>query len=112
MKKLINAPANFVDEFVEGILLAHPDLVKTPADDVRVMVRADAPVAGKVGIVTGGGAGHLPLFKGYVGTGLCSGVRSAMCSAPRALTKSSRQRRPSTEVPASCTCTGTTAVTS
>ncbi|ABL82818.1 MULTISPECIES: dihydroxyacetone kinase subunit DhaK [unclassified Nocardioides] len=74
MRKIINAPENFVDEFVEGILLAHPDLVKTPGDDVRVMVRADAPVAGQVGIVTGGGSGHLPLFKGYVGRGLCSGV--------------------------------------
>lgn len=74
MKKIINAPENFVDEFVEGILLAHPDLVKTPGDDLRVLVRADAPVAGKVGIVTGGGSGHLPLFKGYVGKGLCSGV--------------------------------------
>ncbi len=74
MRKIINAPENFVDEFVEGILLAHSDLVKTPGDDVRVMVRADAPVAGQVGIVTGGGSGHLPLFKGYVGRGLCSGV--------------------------------------
>lgn len=74
MKKIINAPENFVDEFVEGILLAHPDLVKTPGDDLRVLVRADAPLAGKVGIVTGGGSGHLPLFKGYVGQGLCSGV--------------------------------------
>ena len=74
MKKIINAPEHFVDEFVEGILLAHPDLVKTPGDDLRVLVRADAPLAGKVGIVTGGGSGHLPLFKGYVGKGLCSGV--------------------------------------
>lgn len=74
MKKIINAPEAFVDEFVEGILIAHPDLVKTPGDDVRVLVRADAPRSGQVGIVTGGGSGHLPLFKGYVGTGLCSGV--------------------------------------
>ena len=74
MKKIINAPEDFVDEFVEGILLAHPDLVKSPGDDLRVLVRADAPLAGKVGIVTGGGSGHLPLFKGYVGMGLCSGV--------------------------------------
>jgi dihydroxyacetone kinase-like protein len=74
MRKIINAPENFVDEFVEGILLAHPDLVKTPGEDIRVLVRADAPLAGKVGIVTGGGSGHLPLFKGYVGAGLCSGV--------------------------------------
>jgi len=74
MKKIINEPAAFVDEFVEGILLAHPDLLKTPGDDIRVLVRADAPVAGKVGIITGGGSGHLPLFKGYVGRGLCDGV--------------------------------------
>lgn len=74
MKKIINDPADFVDEMIEGILLAHPDKVKTPGDDPRILVRADAPVAGKVGIVTGGGSGHLPLFKGYVGTGLCSGV--------------------------------------
>lgn len=74
MKKIINTPDNFVDEFIEGILLAHPDLVKVPGDDKRVLVRADAPLSGKVGIVTGGGSGHLPLFKGYVGMGLCSGV--------------------------------------
>lgn len=74
MRKIINDPLAFVDEFVDGILLAHPTLVKTPGADKRVMVRADAPVDGKVGIVTGGGSGHLPLFKGYVGKGLCDGV--------------------------------------
>lgn len=74
MRKIINQPQDFVDEFVDGMLLAHPNLLKTPGEDRRVMVRADAPLAGKVGIVTGGGSGHLPLFKGYVGKGLCSGV--------------------------------------
>lgn len=74
MKKFINDPNNFVDEFIEGILLAHPDQVKIIGGDPRVMVRADAPQQGKVGIVTGGGSGHLPLFKGYVGKGLASGV--------------------------------------
>lgn len=74
LKKIINVPEKFVDEFVEGILLAHPDMVRTPGDDIRVLVRADAPAAGRVAIVTGGGSGHLPLFKGYVGSGLCSGV--------------------------------------
>ena len=66
MKKIINNPGQFVDEMVEGILLAHPDQVKTPGDDRRVLVRADSPTLGRVGIVTGGGSGHLPLFKGYV----------------------------------------------
>jgi len=74
VKKIINEPQAFVDEFVEGILLAHPTLLKAPGQDRRVLVRADAPVAGKVGIITGGGSGHLPLFKGYVGRGLCDGV--------------------------------------
>jgi dihydroxyacetone kinase/dihydroxyacetone kinase-like protein len=74
VKKIINAPTDFVDEFVDGILLAHPTLLKAPGEDRRVLVRADAPVSGKVGIVTGGGSGHLPLFKGYVGRGLCDGV--------------------------------------
>lgn len=74
MKKIINTADRFVDEFIEGILLAHPDKLKAPGDDNRILVRADAPQAGKVGIVTGGGSGHLPLFKGYVGKGLCSGV--------------------------------------
>jgi dihydroxyacetone kinase/dihydroxyacetone kinase-like protein len=73
MRKIINDPNDFVDEMIEGILLAHPDKLKTPGDDKRVLVRADAPT-GKVGIVTGGGSGHLPLFKGYVGKGLVSGV--------------------------------------
>ena len=79
MKKILNKPEQFVDEMVEGILLAHPDQVKTPGDDLRIMVRADAPVAGKVGIVTGGGSGHLPLFKGYVGKGLCRRRRDRQC---------------------------------
>ena len=74
MQKLLNTPAAFVDEMLEGLLLAYPDQLKTTGSDQRAMVRADAPVAGKVGIVTGGGSGHLPVFLGYVGKGLASGV--------------------------------------
>jgi dihydroxyacetone kinase-like protein len=74
MRKIINNPDKFVDEMIDGIVLAHPDKVRLASSDPRVLVRADAPVKGKVGIVTGGGSGHLPLFKGYVGVGLCSGV--------------------------------------
>jgi phosphoenolpyruvate---glycerone phosphotransferase subunit DhaK len=72
MKKIINEPMAFVDEMLEGILLAHGDQLKA-TDDPRAIVRADAPVAGKVAILTGGGSGHLPVFLGYVGQGLADG---------------------------------------
>lgn len=74
MKKLINDPDAFVDEMLDGLLLAHSDLLKAASEDRRALVRADAPHQGKVGIVTGGGSGHLPVFLGYVGRGLCTGV--------------------------------------
>ena len=73
MKKIINDPMAFVDEMLEGVLAAHPDQLKAAADP-RAIVRADAPVKGKVAIVTGGGSGHLPVFLGYVGKGLADGV--------------------------------------
>jgi dihydroxyacetone kinase len=74
MKKIINAPDAFVDEMIEGLLAAHPGMLRAAYHDHRALVRADAPVTGHVGIVTGGGSGHLPVFLGYVGVGLCSGV--------------------------------------
>ena len=67
MRKIINDPDDFVDEVVDGILAAYPGMLKAVADDRRALARADAPIAGHVGIVTGGGSGHLPLFLGYVG---------------------------------------------
>jgi dihydroxyacetone kinase-like protein len=73
MKKFINEPKNFVDEMLEGILLAHPDQLAFAAGDRRCIVRAGSPVKGKVGIATGGGSGHLPLFLGYVGKGMLDG---------------------------------------
>jgi dihydroxyacetone kinase len=73
MQKLINNPDRFVDEMLEGLLLAHPEL-RLAGRSRRVLARADAPVEGKVGIVTGGGSGHLPVFLGYVGEGLCTAV--------------------------------------
>ncbi|GAB7525569.1 dihydroxyacetone kinase subunit DhaK [Paraburkholderia sp. 2C] len=74
MKKIINQPDRFVDEIIESLFVAHPGWIKPATDDHRALVRADAPRAGHVGIVTGGGSGHLPGFLGYVGQGLCSGV--------------------------------------
>jgi len=73
MQKLINRPDDFVDEMLEGVLVAHVDRLRR-ADDARAIVRTEAPVAGKVGIATGGGSGHLPVFMGYVGAGLADGV--------------------------------------
>ncbi|SIQ49169.1 dihydroxyacetone kinase subunit DhaK [Pseudacidovorax sp. RU35E] len=69
MKKILNNPQHYVDEMLDGLCLAHPQLQRQ-GDDGRVIVRTGGPVAGKVGIVTGGGSGHLPVFLGYVGEGL------------------------------------------
>ncbi|OAF10702.1 dihydroxyacetone kinase [Bradyrhizobium centrolobii] len=66
MKKLMNSPDAFVDEMLAGLVAAHPSLVH----EGRVVCRAGGARKGKVGIVSGGGAGHLPLFTGYVGEGL------------------------------------------
>ena len=74
MNKVMNHPENFVDESLEGIILAHADELKFAEDNKCSVVRADAPVQGKVAIVTGGGYGHLPVFLGYVGKGFCDGV--------------------------------------
>jgi dihydroxyacetone kinase-like protein len=73
VKKIINDPFAFVDDMLEGILLAHPDRLRLVGADKRAVVRADAPVKGKVGIATGGGSGHLPVFMGYVGKGFVDG---------------------------------------
>lgn len=72
MKKLINDPANYVDEMLAGLVLAHPDLVLAGASS-RAMRRRSGARQGKVGVVSGGGSGHLPLFTGYVGHGLLDG---------------------------------------
>jgi dihydroxyacetone kinase len=73
VQKILNDPQAFVDEMIEGILAAHPQELRRVGAG-RCLVRAGAPVSGKVAIVTGGGSGHLPLFLGYVGDGLCDGV--------------------------------------
>jgi len=73
MKKLINQATDFVGEMMEGILAAYGDRVRTLKDDNRVLLSAYPCREGKVGIVTGGGSGHLPVFLGYVGRGLLDG---------------------------------------
>lgn len=73
MKKIINNAENFVEETVRGIVAAHGDKVELLNDDFRILIRKDNPKKDKVGIVTGGGSGHLPTFLGYVGEGMLDG---------------------------------------
>ena len=70
MKKILNDPESYVDEMLEGLVAAHPEYYRLVGDDRRAVARAKPGAEGKVGIVTGGGSGHLPVFTGYVGTGL------------------------------------------
>ena len=73
MKKILNQPADFVPEMLDGLIKAHPDQLGYAGDDLHCIVRADAPVQGKVVLATGGGSGHLPVFLGYVGKGMLDG---------------------------------------
>ncbi len=72
MKKLINQPENFVIECLGGLFKAHSDKLDF-TEDIHCVVRKDAPIGGKVGLATGGGSGHLPVFLGYVGKGMLDG---------------------------------------
>lgn len=69
MKKLINRPEDAVREEMEGMEIAHPDLIKVNYDPIYVY-RADAPKQGKVALVSGGGSGHEPMHGGFVGMGM------------------------------------------
>jgi len=70
MKKILNRPTDYVNEMLDGLCAAHPQYYRRTGAEGRVVVRTDAPIRGKVGIVTGGGSGHLPVFTGYLGAGL------------------------------------------
>jgi dihydroxyacetone kinase-like protein len=69
MKKFINEPSDVLKESLSGLAAAHGDLLRYDAD-AQIVVRRDAPVKGKVGLVSGGGAGHEPLHGGFVGHGM------------------------------------------
>lgn len=69
MKKLINKPENVVAESLAGVAAAHSDLVKVHYNP-NFVVRVDAPVQGKVGVISGGGSGHEPMHGGFVGMGM------------------------------------------
>ncbi len=68
MQKLINDPADVVSQALRGMAAAHPDL--RIDHEHRIVFRGDAPVRGKVGLVSGGGSGHEPLHGGFVGPGM------------------------------------------
>jgi len=68
MKKIINKPSDFVEESIDGLVKSHPDVYAFAPDNKRVITRS-TKASNKVGIVTGGGSGHLPVFTGYVGKG-------------------------------------------
>ena len=68
MKKIINNPSDFVEESIDGLIKSHPDVYALAKDNNRVITRTNKG-SNKVGIVTGGGSGHLPVFTGYVGKG-------------------------------------------
>ena len=94
VKKFINDPEEVVPEALAGIAAAHPGLVRVDAEQQLIM-RAEAPVRGKVGLVSGGGSGHEPLHGGFVGLGMldaaCAGavftspVPDQMAAATRAV---------------------------
>jgi dihydroxyacetone kinase-like protein len=69
MKKVINDPEAVVKESLAGLAAAHGDVLRYDAD-AQIVVRKDAPVAGKVGLISGGGSGHEPLHGGFVGVGM------------------------------------------
>jgi phosphoenolpyruvate---glycerone phosphotransferase subunit DhaK len=70
MKKILNDPYAYVDETLDGLCLAFPQYYERAGTGGRVIKRPGPAKAGKVGVVTGGGSGHLPVFTGYVGRGL------------------------------------------
>ena len=69
-KKLINNPANVIEEMLDGMIAAHPKHLRQLQNSPRSIIAADGPRRGKVGFVIGGGSGHEPTFVGFVGKGL------------------------------------------
>lgn len=76
MKKILNDPFSYAEETLRGLTRAYPQYYRLVDGQRRVIARADGPIKGKVGIVSGGGSGHLPIFTGYVGPGFLDAVAS------------------------------------
>ena len=73
MKKFVNDPFDVVDEMLEGFLDVYSGYVRK-LESARTVVRMDAPIKGKVGVITGGGSGHKPAFIGFIGKGMLDAV--------------------------------------
>lgn len=87
MKKIINSADTFVRDTMEGIICAYGDKVKLLNDDFQILLSNYPAREGKVGIVTAGGSGHLPVFLGYVGKGLLDGCTAGEVFASPAAAK-------------------------
>ena len=82
MKKIINVPEQVVEEMLQGMVLAHPQYLRR-VDGFDVLVRVNSPVAGKVGLISGGGSGHEPSHAGFVGRGMLDGaIAGAVFTSP------------------------------
>src|SRR3989440_10358423 len=94
MKKLINSVEDVVKDALAGMEALHPELLRVDFEN-QIVVRTDAPVRGKVGVISGGGSGHEPMHGGFVGRGMldaaCAGaiftspVPDQMLAATRAV---------------------------
>jgi dihydroxyacetone kinase-like protein len=74
MQRFINNPDEVVEDTVKGFVKAHADIVRLGSSNPRVIAARHAPVAGKVGVITGGGSGHEPAFIGYTGRNMLDAV--------------------------------------
>lgn len=99
MKKLINRVEDVLNEQLQGLAKAHPQL--TLHQDPLYVTRTDAPVAGKVALLSGGGSGHEPMHCGYIG-GACSPAPVRKSSPRRRRTKCLNARCKLTAAKASC----------
>lgn len=103
MKKILNNPADYVDEMLDGFVAAHPEFYAQP--ERRVIARPEGATSGKVGIVTGGGSGHLPVFTVMSARVSSMPAPSATCSPAR---PPSRWQAPSATPMAAPACSGFT----
>ena len=74
MQRFINDPDYVVEDMLKGFVKAHDDIIMRSETNDRVVQYINAPVEGKVGLVTGGGSGHEPAFLGYVGKNMMDAV--------------------------------------